>query len=119
MNVWISPPPDAWILRGPDEARRPCVDDVQSGLHIEVGELSIDATGVYETETGALVSVIINGKHVSPEQVARALAILCPGDTGTWDADLDSGTLNDLCADAAASHADGLADWQRDMRDGF
>lgn len=109
---------DAWKLASPYDKRRSkwATDTVEDGLLIEGGEVQIDATGHYDAESGCLVSVQINGKHISEADVRKALHLLNAGCGEGWCADLDGARLgellNDACADAAADYADhGRGDW--------
>lgn len=110
---------DAWRTTPPwDKATaRPrfCPQTVSTPLLIEAGEVQIDASGHYSTTTGELVSVEINGQHISPDAVSAALGVLCrPGDAGQWDDDLDEDVLADLIRIEAQ---DAEADWADSQRD--
>ena len=69
-------------------------------LLIEAGDVQIDAAGTYDTETGALVAVHINGAQLRPHEVATGLLMLCPDGAGTWDAPLDEAGLAEAVAQA-------------------
>ena len=65
-------------------------------LLIEAGEVQIDAEGEYDADTGALVSVRINGRQIPVHAVETALEALAPGDLGPWSRDLDAARLTEL-----------------------
>lgn len=109
---------DAWRTTPPWDTGRPAwaPDSVESPLCIEAGEIQIDATGTYDGEYGALVSVRINGKEIAVHQVAQAMLLLGE-DYCSWADDLSGERLAELCSDAARDRADERADWLRDARD--
>lgn len=69
-------------------------------LLIDAGDVQIDATGTYDTETGALTAVHINGQRLHPHEVATGLLMLCPYGAGTWSAPLDETELAEAVAQA-------------------
>lgn len=68
-------------------------------LLIEAGDVQIDASGDYDTETGALVAVTINGQRLRPHEVAMGLLLLCPEGAGSWSAPLDETELAEALRD--------------------
>jgi hypothetical protein len=108
---------DAWRTTHPDDrpTRRPrfSPESVVTPLLIESGGIQIDAEGRYEAATGALVSVRIDGRDISPTDVEAAMRLLGAGYVG-WDDDLHPDKLADLVEEAAR---DAEADWADDMRD--
>ena len=108
---------DAWRLSAPEDRRSKWTPEtVEAPLLIESPGFQIDATGVYDSDTGSLVSVLIDGNPVAPHAVANALQLLGLGSWG-WDDDLDPGILTDLCNQAARDRADERGDWLRDLRE--
>ena len=106
---------DAWRLSPPEEP------DFHPGPHrnpltIEAADMTIDAWGWYDGD-GALESVEIDGKHITPEAVQAALALLGQGDFTKWAEPLDADTLAELSNDAAEAEAEARADWLRDARE--
>ena len=83
---------------------------VTTPLLIEASDVTIDAYGTYDAESGALESVTINKRVVSIATISAALHLLCPDDVGPWADDLDGDTLNVLLdgadEDAACERAD-------------
>lgn len=65
-------------------------------LLIEARDVQIDAEGEYDADTGALVSVRINGRQIPVHAVETALEALAPGDLGPWSRDLDEARLTEL-----------------------
>lgn len=112
---------DAWRLTPPwDMPRRRArfaPATVTRPLCIEAGEITIDATGTYEADTGALVTVTINGVDHPVHEVLAMLATFARGECGSWDDDLDEGELARLCGEAARDAEADWGDYQRDMRE--
>lgn len=69
-------------------------------LLIDAGDVQIDATADYDTETGALTAVTINKQRLHPHEVAAGLLMLCPDGAGTWSAPLDEAELAEAVAQA-------------------
>ncbi|RHZ96490.1 hypothetical protein D1114_07210 [Cereibacter sphaeroides] len=76
-------------------------------LLIEAGDVQIDCTGDYDTETGALTAVTINGRRLHTHEVATGLLLLCPEGAGTWSAPLDEAELAEAVRDAREYWRDG------------
>lgn len=106
---------DAWRLSPPEDRRSKWAPEtVEAPLLIEAPGFQIDATGVYDADTGALVSVLIDGNPVAPHAVAHALKMLGLGEWG-WDCDLDPSALSDAIRAAERDARDEYADYRRDM----
>ncbi len=85
-------------------------------LCIESADLTLDIYGIYEADSGSLVSLLIESKPVSVTDAEKALALLGI-DAGSWSDDLDEIKLH-AAIDAAVSDAlDGYGDYLRDLRD--
>lgn len=104
---------DTWRTTHPDDLAKPSrfmPETVETYLCINVGEVLIDAMGVYNADFGGLVSVKINGKDIPVHDVTKALSLLGVT-TFEWDRDLDAGTLSDLVQKAAQDAADEYGDY--------
>lgn len=116
----LPPSYDAWRLTPPWDVPRArsrfAPDTVRAPLCIEAPDVQIDAYGDYDADTGALRSVIIDGRHISPASVASAMRLLGHEPWG-WDNDLDGDRLTELVAEAASDAEADWADRQRDMRE--
>jgi len=85
---------------------------VTTPLLIEAGDVTIDAYGIYDAESGCLESVTINKRVVPTCAIVAALGLLCPDHYGPWADDLDGDTLNVLLNESAADYADEYGDWK-------
>lgn len=104
---------DAWRLSAPEDRRSKWAPEtVEAPLLIEAQGFQVDATGVYDAETGSLVSVLIDGNPVAPHAVAHALKMLGLGEWD-WDRDLDPSALSDAVRAAAQDARDEYADYRR------
>jgi hypothetical protein len=91
-------------------------ESVTAPLAIENGEVLINAVGRYGVKYGGpLVSVLINGREISPNDVTEALRLLGAGYDG-WDDDLHPDVLDDLVEEAAIAAEENWADDMRDWR---
>jgi hypothetical protein len=83
--------------------------DLERRLWIDNGAgICIEATGVYDINTGCLVEVIVpgpNGTRIkrTVEGTDYAVNYLAPGGDGSWMAPLDDETFDRLRAELAAS----------------
>jgi len=85
---------------------------VTTPLLIEAGDVTIDAYGIYDAESGCLESVTINKRVVPTCAIVAALGLICPDHYGPWADDLDGDTLNVLLNESAADYADEYGDWK-------
>ena len=85
---------------------------VTTPLLIEAGDVTIDAYGTYDAESGTLESVTINKRVVPLCAIFAALHLLCPNEVGQWDADLDGDSLNVLLNEAAEDWLTEHGDWK-------
>lgn len=116
----LPPGYDAWRTAGPEDfsPKRPgyVPDEVRRPLLIEAGDVQIDAWGHYETESGALLSVEINGQHICPDALRMALCgMCCASEQGAWDDSLDTDALDEIARDAADDYADWAYEQGRDL----
>jgi len=81
-------------------------------LTIELGEFYLDTDGEYDRDTGALVTIRIQGRDVDPEP----LRVLLAGLLGRELDALDGDTLDRLLEEEAENAACERADHARDMR---
>jgi len=81
-------------------------------ITIELGELFLDTDGEYDRDTGALISIRIQGRDVDPEP----LRVLLAGLLGRELDALDGDTLDRLLEEEAENAACERADHARDMR---
>ena len=81
-------------------------------LTIELGELFLDTDGEYDRDTGALISIRIQGRDVDPEP----LRVLLSGILGRELDALDGETLDRLLNEEAENAACDMADHLRDLR---
>jgi len=114
-DAWRTTPP--WDMPRRSTQFAPTI--VSRPLYIEAGEIKIDATGTYDADTGALVTVTINGLDHPVHEVLAMLATFARGECGPWDDDLTDDELASLCADDASDAAANHADYLRDLREGL
>jgi len=81
-------------------------------LTIELGEFYLDTDGEYDRDTGALISIRIQGRDVDPEP----LRVLLSGILGRELDALDGETLDRLLNEEAENAACDMADHLRDLR---
>lgn len=105
---------DAWRLSSPWDDEPTRTGTVSASLFIEAGEMTIDAEGEYDADTGELVTVWVNGTSHPVHEVAAMLAIFAPRQTGVWDRDMDPDELHERIQSAAEADACDRADYQRD-----
>lgn len=111
---------DAWRTTPPSEySAKPgyLPDTLTTPLCIEAGEITIDAMGDYDADTGELVSVQINGIDFAVHEVEAMLQKFAPRQTGHWDRDMSPDKLNDLLNEAAGDYECDRADYLRGLRE--
>ena len=88
---------------------------VQAGVEIRIGgDIWIDAIGTYAAN-GTLLTVEINGDDLTPDGVETAFSAFGKPNDG-WDDDLADDRLDALLEEGARDHAEGEADYRRDLR---
>lgn len=110
----LPPSYDTWRLTPPDDLRRKprfAPSDVTNPLYIDAEDITLDAIGTYDADTGSLLSVEINGRQVSPESVMNMFASVGEP-VGTWFDDLREDLLADLVQQAAQDAADDYGDYR-------
>lgn len=91
-------------------------DSVTVPLCIESNELTLDIYGIYEADSGSLVSLLIEGKHVSVTDAEKAFGLLGVR-VGDWSDDLDEMKLHEAINSSVSDALDGYGDYLRDLRD--
>lgn len=107
---------DAWRTTPPEDLRprgRFMPATVEDTICIDTPDVTIEALATYDAETGALVSVRINGRETAPHVIE---ALLGP-DLGSEMDGIDPARLSELLNEAMQDAADECGDYLRDLRD--
>ena len=104
---------DAWRLQGPPEPRlRHTPATVTEPVLIETRDMTLDATGTYDADTGALISVEVNGTHKAPHEIEAFFGAAL----GRELADLDPERLDEILEQLAEAAECDRADYLNDLR---
>lgn len=106
---------DAWRLAGPPEPRRRSAPaTVTEPLLIETRDMTLDAFGTYDAETGALISVKVNGTHKPPHEIEAFFGSALGRELADLDQERLDEILEQLAEDAECDRADHINDLRRE-----